>query len=148
MHDWVKSFYLFILILGLFHRSYSHASQSHHLNFSTAFLRVFSAQLSRCYGLSSSSLHCTYIFPPSPLPSLRPHLLPPGWKAILVVDWRMMLLLRESLHQHRGRRGERKEREKSSGGVVAPWGAVAVMGELSNAPLSKLPSKHHVTTRD
>lgn len=63
-----------------------------------------------------------------------------------------MLLLRESLHQHQERREERgdesKEGEKSSGGVVAPWGAVAVMGELSNAPLSKLPSKHHVTTRD
>lgn len=42
--------------------------------------------------------------------------------------------------------GERKETEKSSGGEVAPWGVVAVMGELSNAPLSKLPSKqpcHH-----
>ena len=66
----------------------------------------------------------------------------------MVVDWRMMLLLRESLHQHQERIAEHKEREKSSGGVVAPWGAVAVMGELSNAPLSKLPSKHHVTTRD
>lgn len=42
-----------------------------------------------------------------------PHLLPPEWKAISVVDWRMMLLLRESLHQWWGRRvqGE-SEREK------------------------------------
>lgn len=44
--------------------------------------------------------------------------------------------------------GERKETEKSSGGEVAPWGVVAVMGELSNAPLSKLPSKHHAATQD
>lgn len=35
-----------------------------------------------------------------------------------------------------------------SGGVLAPRGAVAVMAELSNAPLSKLPSERHVTTRD
>lgn len=80
------------------------------------------------------ALHCPSRSPPRPFPS--------GWKAILVLDWRMMLLLRESLHQHWGKR------EKSSGGVVVPWGAIAVMGELSNAPLSKLPSKHHVTTRD
>lgn len=52
-----------------------------------------------------------------------------------------------------GREAERRrdgeaERESSSGGVAAPRGAVAVMGELSNGPLSKLPSEHHVTTRD
>lgn len=102
--------------------------------------------------LHSHPRHQTLHLTPTPPP---PVLLPPGWKAILVLDWRMMMLLRESLHQHRGGRGERSSRreaerggEKSSGGVVAPRGAVAVMGELSNAPLSKLPSEHHVTTRD
>lgn len=65
-----------------------------------------------------------------------------------------MLLLRESLHQWRGRRrrepreGERGWGGGCSGGVLAPRGAVAVMAELSNAPLSKLPSERHVTTRD
>lgn len=56
----------------------------------------------------SLSLHCTHLLLlPPPICSLLDR------KAILVVDWRMMLLLRESLHQHRGRRarGER-EREK------------------------------------
>lgn len=46
------------------------------------------------------------------------------------------------------RKGGKEGEEKSSRGVVAPWGAVVVMGELSNAPLSKLPRKHCVTTRD
>lgn len=62
-----------------------------------------------------------------------------GWKAILLVDWRMMLLLREQLHQL-------KERRRRRG--LPPQGAVGLMGELSNAPLSKLPSKHGVTARD
>ena len=66
-----------------------------------------------------SSLHCT--FPPSPphpvSHPLPPISLPPGWKAILVVDWRMMLLLRESLHQRRGRRGEREKLRRSSGSL-------------------------------
>lgn len=75
----------------------------------------------------------------------------------------MMLLLRESLRRRPGgktRRRRRREAERQrgreaerrgengSGGVAAPRGAVAVMGELSNGPLSKLPSEHHVTTRD
>lgn len=67
----------------------------------------------------------------------------------------MMLLLRESLHQWRGRRGEESPRregaaegEGGSGGALAPRGAVAVMGELSNAPLSKLAGERRVTTRD
>lgn len=71
--------------------------------------------------------------------------------ATVAADWRMMLLLREPLRGRPGgrggRRAERRE-ENSSGGVAAPRGAVAVMGELSNGPLSKLPSERHVTTRD
>lgn len=55
--------------------------------------------------------HCP-LYTPS-LHLCLPHLLPPEWKAISAVDWRMMLLLRESLHQRQGRRvqGE-SEREK------------------------------------
>ncbi len=146
MHDQVKSFiYLFSFwdLIILFTCIIISQSQF----FFCCFSKCFSAH-SPAVMVFQHSL-CTVYSHPLPYPTLSsPHLLPPGWKAILVVDWRMMLLLRESLHQHRGMRGERKEREKSSGGVVAPWGAVAVMGELSNAPLSKLPSKHHVTTRD
>lgn len=142
MHDQV--FYLSFLIFGS--RYFIALIHMHHnLSFSATFPDVFLLTLQQLWFFNIlSALYIPTLS--TPLPS--PHLLPPGWKAILVVDWRMMLLLRESLHQHRGMRGERKEREKSSGGVVAPWGAVAVMGELSNAPLSKLPSKHHVTTRD
>lgn len=95
-----------------------------------------------------------------PAPSSCPHSSsPPGPEAVAELDWRMMLLLRESLHQRRGRsRREPRERGRErvgwwvvggcSGGVLAPRGAVAVMAELSNAPLSKLPSERHVTTRD
>lgn len=44
-----------------------------------------------------------------------------------------------------GREQEEKKLRRSSGSL---GGAVAMMGELSNAPLSKLPRKHCVTTRD
>lgn len=87
---------------------------------------MFFCSLSGSYGFPTFSLCC--IFPPCTLqsppaqPPTPPHdLLPPGWKAILVVDWRMMLLLRESLHQHQERerraRGEREKLRRSSGSL-------------------------------
>ena len=53
----------------------------------------------------------------------------------------------EERERERGRERER-ERERSPGRTVALQGVVAVMGELSNAPLSKLPSMHGVTAWD
>lgn len=120
----------------------------------TTWFRLFSPSSHASDSVSLLLLHqystvlSLYLLPPSCLS------FPPSWTRghFRELDWRMMLLLRESLHQWRGRRGEPKERgrdrERGSGGVLAPRGAVAVMGELSNAPLSKLPSERHVTTRD
>lgn len=50
-------------------------------------------------------------------PSSCPTLPPPGPEAVAELDWRMMLLLRESLHQRRGRR-RREPRERGWGGVA------------------------------
>lgn len=54
------------------------------------------------FGRLPSSLHL------HPAPTLPP---PPGPEAVAELDWRMMLLLRESLHQRRGRR-RREPRER------------------------------------
>lgn len=59
----------------------------------------------------------------------------------------MMLLLRVTssvTREERRAQGEREAQEE----CWLPGGAVAVMGELSNAPLSKLPGERRVTTRD
>lgn len=77
------------------------------------FLNVFFSSVSCSYDYLLIGYNMLPIHPPFPPACAH------GWKVISVLDWRMMLLLRESVHQHWGRRaqGDREKLWRRSGSL-------------------------------